>query len=261
MAKERKKKSVKKKAEVKKAKPEKEEVCEIFEVEKDGKEKTVKSCGIEEEKPATKEQLKKEKKIFITVIITMLAFVLFFLAFLWINYSTNHFKIEGVKFEIDKKTLPGITLYKTSLPGIINKNGTFIMGIYDTGQKADYNFYFRKDPRQIKDIPFHDTISQVKKFNVINSTEFSCNGDEIIAIQYLLRWYEALGGSIIKDENASCDEKGTYGWINIQEADESSIERFGPACYNLYVNNCEILEVTEKFMLETLISVHKKLGV
>jgi len=255
MAKKREKKNVKRKA-----KQSKEEVCEIFEIEKDGKEKVVKSCGVEKEKPATEGQLKKEKKIFAGILIVMGACVLFFLAFWAITYFSNHFEIEGVKFEVDKTSVRGRTLYKTSLPGIINKSGSFVIGNYKTGQKADYNIYFRKDPRQLQEMSFYGGIKQIKWENVINMTDsFNCNGDGVIAIANLLKLHEVMGANIIQDANASCDYQGKYGWIGIQEGNETLVDRFGPACYTLYVNDCEILKVTEKFMLEVLIKANKKL--
>ena len=69
--------------------------------------------------------------------------------------------------------------------------------------------------------------------------------------------YEIIGTTVIKDPNASCDTQGTYTFIQLQEGEETSIEQFGPSCYNININNCEILEGTEKFMAETLVEVQK----
>jgi len=71
--------------------------------------------------------------------------------------------------------------------------------------------------------------------------------------------YKILGGNVIKDGNASCDEKGRYGFINIKEGNTTEIERFGPACFNIYINDCEILKGTEKYILETLIEINSRL--
>ncbi len=248
----------------KKGKKVKDEISEIFEIEKDGGKKTIEVHGKEEEKPFSEEQLKKqlknENKIFKSIVIVMIGFVLMFFAVYIIIYFSKNFEVEGVTFEIDRTSMAGRVLYKTSVEGIIDEEGRFIPGIYDIGKKAEYNFYFRKDPRQLENIPFHETVSQVKKENVIEITEdFNCNGDGIIAIANMLHLYEVLGGNIIKDANASCDKMGRYGWIKIQQGNETSMERVGPACYNLYVNNCEILDITEKFMLETLIEINSRL--
>jgi len=240
-----------------KEKVEKEKVCEIFEVEKDGKEKEIKTCGIEEEKNPSKEQLEKEKKIFIGVGIAMLCFILMFAAVYFIIYLTNHFEVGGVNFEIDKTDLQGQTIYKTSIPGTIY-NGTFILG-GTIGTRADYNFYFRTDPRILeKDISF-DGVLNIEGNMVLNMTQdFNCDGKGIIAIANLLNVYKAIGTKVIKDENATCDPNGRYIFLKIQEGNQTSINQFGPTCYDINVNNCEILPATERYLLETLIDVNQK---
>jgi hypothetical protein len=244
----------KEKKETKKRKT-KEEISEIFKIE-DGKEKVVKTHAEVEKKEEvpSKKQIKRENKILRNVIIFMIGLVLIFFVVYAAIYFTNHFKVDGIKFEVVK--MGSLTFYKTSLPGIINYSGDFVLGDYGSGNEVEYNFYFRKDPRILRRISFDGGIIQIKKFNVINITDsFNCDGDGIIAIANLLKLYEVMEGSIIKDENASCDENGIYGWIQIKEGNETKIERFGPACFNLYVKDCEILDATERFMLETLIKL------
>ncbi|OGJ13109.1 hypothetical protein A3K82_03690 [Candidatus Pacearchaeota archaeon RBG_19FT_COMBO_34_9] len=252
----------------------KEEISEIFKIEngragetaslsgKQPKERIIKTHKIieEKEKAPSREQIKKESKIFRNIIILMIGFVLLFFIVYASIYFTDHFKVGGVKFEVIK--IGELILYKTSVSGIINESGAFVMGKYDYGQKADYNFYFRKDPRKLQNIPLGERIPQIRKENVIDiKQDFNCGGDGVIAIANLLKLYEVAGANIIKDENASCDSLGRYGWISILEGNETKIERFGPACLELYVSNCEILDVTEKFMLETLMEIHKRLGI
>lgn len=247
------KKKVKKK-EIKKDKisiskedaPKKEEVCEIFDVEKNGKEETIKSCGVEEAKSPSPEQIKKEKKIFISIGLVLLGLVLMFLAFLLFMYLTSSFEVNGVKFSIDKGTVIGMTLYKTFLP--VTYNGT----------QADYNFWLRTDPRRLTEINFSGSLI-LQKNMVLNTTDsLNCNGDGIIAVANVVKLYNVLGVKIIKDENASCDTQGRYMYLNIQKGNETKIEKFGPVCYNIYVNNCEILPATERFMLETFTLANKK---
>ena len=43
------------------------------------------------------------------------------------------------------------------------------------------------------------------------------------------------------------------------EINETSIEKFGPRCYNVNINNCEILRATERLMLESFIEINKLL--
>ncbi len=226
----------------------KEEISEIFKIEKNGKEKTIEAHGIGEEKAPSKEQIKKEKKIFIGIVVVMIGSALMFLVVYKIIDYTNNFEVEGVKFEVIK--MGSLTLYKTSLPLIYQ------------GGKADYNFYLRTDPRLLKSVELSGGLS-IRENMVINmSNDFNCNGDGVIAIANLLNLYRIMGTEVIKDENASCDELfGRYVFLNIKEGDETGIVEYGlkGACYNLNVNNCGILKATEKFMLETLIEANKKI--
>jgi hypothetical protein len=93
---------------------------------------------------------------------------------------------------------------------------------------------------------------------VINMTnDFNCNGDGIIALANLVKLYSIMGASVIKDENATCDLQGSYMFLRIENGNQTKIEQFGPACYKIYVNNCEILAGTEKFMTETFSEIIK----
>jgi hypothetical protein len=224
-----------------------EEVCEIFNIEKDGKEETIKSCGIEEEKTASKEQIKKENKMFRNIMIILGGFVLLFATYFFIMNSFNHFQYNGVNFDVDKTDMIGKTLYKTSLP--VSYNGT----------RADYNFYLRGDPRITKNIPFDGNITFGEEM-VLNATEsFNCNGNGIIAVANVMKLYNLIGTKVIKDENATCDPEGRYMFVRMQEGNKTSIEQFGPSCYNINIKDCEILPGTERFMLETFVKINQEL--
>lgn len=226
--------------------PKKEEVCEIFNVEKNGKGETVESCGTEEEKGPSHEQMKKESKIFLKIVLVMLGLVSIFLVTYGMIYLTENFQVGGVKFSVDKSTMAGMTLYKTSLP--VNYNG----GV------ADYNFWLRDDPRKTNKINFIGNLSLQKNMVLNMTNSLNCNGNGIIATANLLKLYGVLGVKVIRDENASCDPEGKYMFLNIQEGNETKVEQFGPLCYNIQINKCEILPGTEKFMIETFSYVHKK---
>ena len=224
----------------------KEKVCETFKIEKEGKEEIKKVCGEEETKISSEDQIKKQnkqlKQIFIGIGIVVLIFILIML---FIRF-TAHFKYKGiVDFKIVKEG--DLILYQTSFPVIYN------------GELAEYNIYLRNDPRKLeKTVPAKGTLLLLDNA-VINATEeFDCEGDGIIAIANLVNLYNALGKNLIKDENASCDSLGRYTFLQIQSGNETSIEKTGPSCYNLNVNNCEILEVTERFMAGILVRINIK---
>ena len=63
-----------------------------------------------------------------------------------------------------------------------------------------------------------------------------------------------FGIKIIKDENATCDKDGKYTYINVFSGNSSRIEQTdNTSCYNLYINNCEIIQVLERFMIENFV--------
>ncbi|MEK6827403.1 MAG: hypothetical protein AABX99_02885 [Nanoarchaeota archaeon] len=227
---------------------EKKEVCEIFSVEKNGKEETVQSCGVESEKPASSEQLNKEKKIFLKLAIILGGLVLFFAMFYLMSYYSMHFDYRGVKFEVTK--MGQLTLYKTSLPVTTSD-----------GKRADYNFYLRNDPRKLEEIKFDGQISLSPNMVLNMTNSFNCNGDGMIAIANLQNLYNLIGTKMIRDENATCDLEGRYMFLRIRDGNKTGIMESGVkgGCYDLDVNNCEILPATEKFMIETLIEVNAKL--
>ena len=243
----------------------KEKVSEIFEVEKNGKKKIIKTSGtIEENENPSENQIKKENKIFKNVIIILGIFLIGFFIFYNVTNSILNFEVQGVKFQMVQEG--NLMLYKTSIPGII-ENGTFIPGIYKTGEKAEYNFYFRKDPRELeKNIDFSGEIV-LKGYMVLNMTEdlanvSNCEGDSNIAIANLAQLYTmVIGTKIMTDENATCDDNGRYTFLKIEGGDETGIAEYGLSggCYNIKIRDCEILEGTEKFMLETLIYINKQL--
>lgn len=226
--------------EKKKSKKRLKKVCEIFKL---GKKKTIKVCGDEEIKIVKKEQIKEENKQLKNILLCLGVFILIFILVVLFIYSGLHFEYRGIKFDVVKEE--NIIFYKTALPVIYK------------GEKTSYNFYLRNDPREL-DVPVEKEIN-FKKNVVINMTEnFNCDGDGIIAVANLVNLYELLEINIMKDQNASCDAQGRYMFVQIQPGNETNIEQFGPACYNLNVNNCEILEVTEQLMIETFAKFHEK---
>ena len=200
-----------------------------------------------DEKPQlTKKQIKKENKILRNIFIGIGIIIILIVGLMLFFNSVRHFTYEGVKFEVVQKG--ELTLYNTKLP------------VYKSGQDyADYNFFLRNDPREL-DVKFEGGIT-FKKDVVLNSEEsFNCDGYGIIAIANLKQLYEVLGSKVIKDENASCDSLGRYMYINLKQGNETKIEQVGFACYNIIINDCEILEGTEKFMVETFIKANEQLN-
>lgn len=209
------------------------------------KKKTKRKLQEEKEKRIKrKEQIKSENKILRNFFIGIGAIIVIIVLVILILNLTKNFEYQGVKFKIVREG--DLILYRTSLPVIYQ------------GEKIPYYFYLRNDPRDLgENVYFYGNLN-LAEFLVINSTEgFNCGGDGIIAIANLQNLYKISGIEVMKDESAGCDEEGKYAFIQLQEGNETNIEKFGTACYNVNINNCEILKATERLMLESLIEINR----
>ena len=222
-----------------------EEIVEYFDIEKEGKDEIVKvqSKEIVNEK-VPDFQIKKENNMLKYILIAIGILMLATVGGYFVMNSMKSFNYDGITFNVVKEIAP----YKTSIP------------VMYKGNEVPYNFYLRNDPRNLEYINFNGNIN-FEKTAVINATNnLNCDGMGIIAIANIVNLYRVFGTDMIKDQNASCDSEGRYMFINVKEGNESKINQFGPSCYDLVVNNCEILEVTEKFMIESISEAQKMSG-
>lgn len=229
---------------VKKTDKKKEEVHEIYEVQKNGKEEIVETKGTVNEEVIRKGQKAEENKLLVKILLFLGLILLVILIYSFVLRSQNHFTYEGVKFTVIQQG--ELIFYNTSFPLTHGTNQTI------------YNIYLRNDPRKIgKTVPAPDAPFYIDN-TVINITqEFDCNGDQVIAIANLVQLYGALGKKLIRDENASCDSLGRYIYLVVQPGNETKIEKVGPSCYNIDINNCQILEGTERYILEMLVKINE----
>ncbi len=226
--------------------PEKEEIVEYFDIVKDGREKTIKTEAVENVQNNISEKQVKEENRVLKIVLFIIGGLFLILAAMQLTVNAlKTFEHNGVNYEITKEG--SLVFYKTSFPVIYQ------------GKNLPYNFYLRNDPRKLEEIEFDGEIN-FKKDAVINATnDLNCDGDGIIAIANLAN-LKIFDMKIIKDQNATCSQSGNYMFINIEKGNESKIEQFGPACYQLNVNNCEILKITEKFMTEYFSKIKEVVG-
>jgi len=205
--------------------------------------KEVKKSDSEEDTKSPKKQIEKENKQLRNLFIGIAIFLLLMAVFWWAGHLFSKIEVKGVEFVKVKEGR--LVFYKTSLPVIYK------------GKETSYNIYFRTNPSKLEKIPFQGTLS-FRKFLVLNMTdEFSCQGQGVIAIANMVNVFNVLGTKIVKDENASCDPEARYLYVTILPGNETRIEEYAPSCYNIYTKDCEILESTERFMLEALSQVRK----
>ncbi|HPD82148.1 MAG TPA: hypothetical protein PK357_03555 [Candidatus Pacearchaeota archaeon] len=212
------------------------------------------NLGVKESIPK-QETFKDENKILRNIFLSIGAFLLVIFLILFaindfslrttgkaIGIGTN-FEYKGVKFDMVKEGK--LIFYHTSFPVIYN------------GSVNSYNIYLRNDPRDLeKKVPAKGTLTSLDD-TVINITEeFDCNGDQVIAIANLVNLYNAIGVTLMRDETASCDPLGRYRYLTVQSGNSTNIEMVGPNCYNININNCEILEGTERFIVGMLVRIN-----
>lgn len=227
----------------KKKKSSKKEVNEIVIIKKDGKEETKEFHGTEKEKPANKEQIKKQRKQLKVILSILGIFVLIFVVVFLLSRGTTSFDYKGLELKMVKEG--DLIFYQTR------------MTTQYEGNPLQYDFYFRTNPNKLKKIPFEGEI-ELKNDLILNVTteNLFCDGDWQIAIGNLMN-LNVFNINVGTNENASCDSNGMYSLVQIHEGNESKIEQYGPACYNLYITDCEVLPVTEKFMIESFIKINE----
>ena len=190
-----------------------------------------------------KNQLEQEKKQLRNVLLGLGIFVVLIIAVVFFINSIKSFEYKNTKWDIVKEG--DLIFYNTKI-ALFNENGEHYQ---------NYNFFLRNDPRKSK-VDFNGEL-EIKKLAVINSEEeFNCNGDGIIAIANLRQLYDILGTKVIRDENATCDSEGKYMYIYLKSGDKTKVEQTDSTCYDIIINDCEILEGTEKFMVETFAKIN-----
>jgi hypothetical protein len=195
-----------------------------------------------ERKEEKKERTKENKILKIILLIIGFFFLAIIVSFVMMRIS-SHPKYGGLTFNVVQEG--ELKFYQTSFP-IIYK-----------GDVAKYNIYLRKNPNELKrNVPFTGEISSIQDTVIDIKEEFDCDGDQVIAIANIVNLYGAVNKKIMRDENASCDELGRYMYLVVQSGEETSVEQFGPNCYNINIKDCEILEGTERYIIEMLAKIN-----
>lgn len=221
----------------------KEEVCNTFNISDGKKEKTEVSCGQIEEKHASKEQIKKFSKT-LGIVLAFLGFLfLLFFTIYFISVSSKTVNFKGVEY--NKLQVGEVLFYHAQIPYIKDLKGT-----------TKYNIYLRSNPKRIsKKISLDGDDISWKQLVVTNySTDgLVCEGNSIIAqANFNQILSDGIGLTLIGNNTVSCDEENRYMYLSIEAGDETKIEKIGESCYRLEFTNCEILQVTERFLLEAI---------
>jgi hypothetical protein len=189
-----------------------------------------------------KEQIGSENQILKNLFIGIGIFAIGFLVILAVS-APEEFEYRGVDFDVIKfcDSGPCLVTYHTTIPTVNQQ-----------GKKANYNFYLRNDPRQLeKEVPFEGTFSLKDDMFVKITFDNYCKGFETIALENFLTLHRVLGVNVGSEDEFTCSPSGAETHVLIQEGNETFIEQVGDSCYVINVKDCEILEGTERFMIET----------
>ncbi len=198
------------------------------------------------EEKVKKKELSKENKTLMKILMVIGLFFLILVVSFFIMKTSNQPEYNGMTFNVIQEG--ELTFYQTAFKVLYK------------GELTNYNIYIRNNPRKLeKDVPFEGEL-ELRNFLVLNTTteNLFCEGDWSLAIGNLQN-LEIFNIEIMTDKNATCDENGDYMFVEIEEGEETKIEQFGPSCYRLTVSDCEILPVTERFMIEVFSEVNKLL--
>lgn len=216
-----------------------EKIKEVFDIEKNGKIKEVIKKGELPLEHSQKEQKNYQNKILNWTLIGIVILLILFIFTVFLVNSLKIIKYEGFKFE--KEKAGNVIFYKMSFP------------LFNENKNQTYQLFIRTNPKEFDKVPL-DGEMHVKQIVVLNSTnELNCEGDGVIALANIYQLFPYIGLKLINDPNATCDSQDRYMFVNIVNSTQTSIEQTGKSCYQINVNNCEILKATEKFMIEVLI--------
>ena len=201
---------------------------------------------LEQEKQAEERQIKLQNKQIKTIFIVFGAIIVFIVIGYVVIDSVRNFEYKGVGFTIVKEEK--LIFYRSSFPIYSKTTGELL---------ATYNIFIRNDPRELKDINFNGNLNLLPTMVVNATSDFNCDGYGNLAMTNFVKLHSAIGTKVMKDDNVSCSRNGGYMFVRILEGEETYIEQTENYCYDLYVNNCEILEATERFMVESLITINE----
>lgn len=235
-------KKSKKETKAEKKEEEKEEIKEKLVEEMN--EKIEKEEEKEEEKEhPDKKQLHSESKTLAIFLGVLILIALSFAAYLIFSNNVSSFTSGGMNYTIVHEGK--LTFYNTHVPIVMN------------GTKYNFQIYLYNDPRTLqKTVPFNGTL-YIRSNLVLNYTNnIDCNGDGVIAMANVFNVYHYLGINAVLDSNYTCDPQARYVYATIKLSNQTDIQENSPGCYTINVANCQILPATERFITETLSTLH-----
>ena len=201
----------------------------------------------------------KQKHQLIWAIVLMVSVILIVILVPLIKYKfINQFNYAKLDFQ---KTQAGdMKFYSTRIP-VGDLSGNII---------GNFFINFRNDPRNLQDLEVEKTTTMpvfTRDEVVYISTgkmERNCQDGTVAVLTLsgflkqfaLMNVSGAIGDKEIAEANnipfITCLNSPDNTVINIIEGDETKIVQTGPDCYTLEFKDCEVMKVSEKFLLEII---------
>jgi len=205
-----------------------------------------------EKEESPKKERKREDKLLrdFMIILGVILIGGFIGIFLLGKGGEETFEYRGVNFSVvtfcDAK--PCLKTYNTKLP-VVSK-----------GEKADYNFWLRNDPRKLEgEIPFAGDLELGSEMDLSVTYGLTCEGYSSVAMDNFGTVFGVSGIKINELESPVCGSDQGHMYVTIQEGEVTSVEKTGDSCYTINIKECEILKGTERFLYEALVEVNKNL--
>ena len=233
--------------------------------------KEVENKEPEENKTPKKDNKKKQNRQVMWAIILMAALILiivgvpfvrnnFINKFTYINLDFQKTQLGGISGSVTGGTTGGLYFYSTLIPVAASSN--WVIG--------SFSMNFRNDPRELENMTFEKTttvpVFTKERTVYISPGKIERNCEESIAatltLSGFLRQFALLNVSAgISDKKVAEESNFPYitcantkknTVIEIIEGNETKIEQVNPNCYRLIYKDCEIMKVSERFILAIL---------
>ncbi len=203
-------------------------------------------------------EITKQNLYIMWVLVFMIVLIVSFVGFSYYreNY-VNHFDYIGLRFT--KTRLGEIPLYAASIP--IDRKGQII---------GTYNINLMNDPRELENVKLElhdDRLSFYRQFPVYITIAAEIEPCQLTwgSIASLSEFLEKFAMLNVKPgisnethanetgfDYITCENKPDNTVLSISSGNETRITKIGSNCYEMVFTNCEINQLTERFVVEII---------
>jgi len=215
---------------------------------KSAKKKIESEQNVKQEKKNISQNERQLRWILIGMVCVLLIGILVYV----VVQEMKKFEYGGLDFE--KIMYDQLLLYHSKIP-VSDSSGNLLV---------NYNLYLRNDPRQLGDIPVNGSI-KLMKYTYVSldpEAEVGCSDSGIAGANFFsflkiagvdakLAYNNKTYALARNVSYGSCQDNRAlyYGYLVIKKGEENKIVQIDNNCYELYFKDCDILKVTERFMV------------